>query len=403
MLRPRWRKVLADLRSNKVRTLLVVLSIAVGVFAVGTISYMYMIISRDMDASYAAIDPAGAVMYTSYFDDDFIASVERLPGVGQVEGRAQISGYRVQAGQAEWRDLTLTVAPDFASSKLDRVKLVDGDWPKRREILLERTSGRSTGLRVGDMVVVALPGGKQRELRVAGLVEDRNADTTSQTVTGYVTLDTVEWLDQPRAYNIMLITVTEQATSKDHVRAVAKEIEDQFSRSGRVVGATIVRDPGRHPAASSVQAIMALLAVMGLLSLFLSASLVVNTVAALLAQHVRHIGMMKAVGARTGQIVGMYLMLMLCFGLLALVLAAPLAILVGYGVSAGLAAALNFNLQGFRLEPAPIMLMVFLSLIVPLAAGLAPVLGGARTDHSRGDQRLWVGRHLRPWLDRSCI
>jgi putative ABC transport system permease protein len=31
MLRPRWRKVLRDLWSNKTRTLLVVLSIAVGV------------------------------------------------------------------------------------------------------------------------------------------------------------------------------------------------------------------------------------------------------------------------------------------------------------------------------------------------------------------------------------
>ncbi len=38
MIRPRWRKVLRDLWSNKTRTLLVVLSIAVGVFAVGTIA-----------------------------------------------------------------------------------------------------------------------------------------------------------------------------------------------------------------------------------------------------------------------------------------------------------------------------------------------------------------------------
>ena len=33
-MRPRWRKVISDLIDNKVRTLLVVLSIAVGVFAI---------------------------------------------------------------------------------------------------------------------------------------------------------------------------------------------------------------------------------------------------------------------------------------------------------------------------------------------------------------------------------
>jgi putative ABC transport system permease protein len=35
---PRWRKVFQDLWSNRTRTVLVVLSIAVGVFAVGTMS-----------------------------------------------------------------------------------------------------------------------------------------------------------------------------------------------------------------------------------------------------------------------------------------------------------------------------------------------------------------------------
>ena len=37
MLSPRWHKVLSDLWGNKTRTVLVVLSIAVGVFALGMI------------------------------------------------------------------------------------------------------------------------------------------------------------------------------------------------------------------------------------------------------------------------------------------------------------------------------------------------------------------------------
>jgi cell division protein FtsX len=43
------------------------------------------------------------------------------------------------------------------------------------------------------------------------------------------------------------------------------------------------------------------------LTILLSAFLVVNTVSALMAQQIRYIGVMKAVGGRTGQIVGMYL------------------------------------------------------------------------------------------------
>ena len=76
-VRPRWSKVLADLWDNKTRTLLVVLSIAVGVFAVGTIANAFAILSVDVDASYAAVNPANITITTESFDDDFLESVER--------------------------------------------------------------------------------------------------------------------------------------------------------------------------------------------------------------------------------------------------------------------------------------------------------------------------------------
>ena len=50
-MKPRWRKVWHDLIDNKARTLLVVFSIAVGVFSIGVIAGAYQIISQDMSAS----------------------------------------------------------------------------------------------------------------------------------------------------------------------------------------------------------------------------------------------------------------------------------------------------------------------------------------------------------------
>ena len=57
-LRPRWRKVWRDLWLNKNRTIVVMLSIAVGVFAVGTIASSQVILSRDLQATYLASNPA---------------------------------------------------------------------------------------------------------------------------------------------------------------------------------------------------------------------------------------------------------------------------------------------------------------------------------------------------------
>ena len=61
-MKPRWRKVFHDLVDNKGRTLLVVFSIAVGVFSIGVIAGAYQIISTDLSISYSSKRPANIEM-----------------------------------------------------------------------------------------------------------------------------------------------------------------------------------------------------------------------------------------------------------------------------------------------------------------------------------------------------
>ena len=67
MFSPRWRKVIRDLWGNKVRTLLVVLSIAVGVFAVGMITGTQETAVAALDASWNSTSPATITLYTDFF------------------------------------------------------------------------------------------------------------------------------------------------------------------------------------------------------------------------------------------------------------------------------------------------------------------------------------------------
>ena len=75
--RPRWSKVVSDLWETKSRTLLVVASIAVGVFAVGMIMSAYIIISEDINVSFAAINPVNIDIRTDPFHEDFVRIIER--------------------------------------------------------------------------------------------------------------------------------------------------------------------------------------------------------------------------------------------------------------------------------------------------------------------------------------
>jgi putative ABC transport system permease protein len=85
-MRPRWRKVIHDLWDNKARTMLVVFSIAVGVFSIGVISGAYQIISNDMSVSYASNNPANIELRMANFNDDVLTSINNSHGVAASSG-----------------------------------------------------------------------------------------------------------------------------------------------------------------------------------------------------------------------------------------------------------------------------------------------------------------------------
>jgi len=80
MLRARWYKVLHDLFGSKTRTVLIVLSMAVGCFAVGIILSARAILMEGLAQSFAAIKPSSGVVHTAeLFDEAFIRSVRSMP------------------------------------------------------------------------------------------------------------------------------------------------------------------------------------------------------------------------------------------------------------------------------------------------------------------------------------
>src|SRR5688500_10205508 len=108
MSSPRWRKVLRDLAGSKARTALVVLSIAVGVFAVGAIPSTQLLFSSRLSEAYAAISPASARLFLNQpFGAELAESAARVEGVAAAEGVRGVT-VRVKTGPDQWRALHLT-------------------------------------------------------------------------------------------------------------------------------------------------------------------------------------------------------------------------------------------------------------------------------------------------------
>lgn len=379
-VRPRWKKVLSDLWDNKLRSLLVIASIVVGVFSVGMIAGAYVIISNDMSVSYSSANPANIRVWTDPFEDELVKTVNNLPEVKQAEGR-RIVNVRTRLGDDRWIGLDLVAISDFEDLKINRLLPIEGESiPAEREVLIERGALDDLSVRVGDVLEIQLPDGTIKSLPVAGIVLDQttSAGDFLAAPLGYVDMDTLEWMGQPSSFNRMFVTVLENPNDEDAIRRVSIQVSDKLERGGRQVYRTLISKTNEHPMASTVSAILGVLGALGILIVFLSSSLIANTLNALLNQHLHYIGVMKLIGARRTSILGMYIALILAYGLIALLIAVPLGGQAAYALSQLIADTMNFELLGYRIIPAAVVLQAVISIAVPLIAGFLPVNSGSR-------------------------
>lgn len=387
-LRPRWKKVTGDLWSNKTRTMLVVLSIFVGVFAVGVIGGAQTTLSTQMQAAYQATNPAHAIISVSEtdgFHDSLVETVRDMDGVAYAEAQTTTS-VQVQVGPDRWMDMQIIALPDYEEMDIATFDSLRGAWPPPDKTMLVERSGLGTGAGtinadVGDSVVVERPDGKQRVLQVSGEVRDLAQAPTglANMAYGYVTYDTLEWLGSPRVYTQLQLRFTGDTTSHEHNQAVARTVYEKFQKSGRDPGYPTVPLPGQHWANDFVSGISALMSMLAMLSIVLGGFLVTNTIAALLAQQTRQIGILKSIGARPRHIIVLYLVLVSGFGGLAFGLALLLTPLAVSGFVSLVMGFFNFDPpETVSIPPSIFLVQAVVSLIVPVVASLFPIWKGTR-------------------------
>jgi putative ABC transport system permease protein len=257
-----------------------------------------------------------------------VESIRRMPDVSLAEGRTSVTLRFWQRDSEAWHDVQLFMLADYEENQVNRVLPYQGVWPPPdRELLVERNSLFLTEAQIGDELLIETPDGRQRQVPIAGLTHDMNQAPAQ--ITGvpyaYVNEETMDWLGQPRQYNELHLVVAEGRFDKPHILRVAQEATDKMERSGYTVFWTEVPEPGKHFVEEFLPTILLILTALGVLALVLSGFLVINVIAAILTQQTRQIGVMKAIGARTGSIAQLYLRMVLLFGLSALILAVPLA------------------------------------------------------------------------------
>ncbi|HSM58689.1 MAG TPA: FtsX-like permease family protein, partial [Candidatus Sulfomarinibacteraceae bacterium] len=308
------------------------------------------------------------------------ASAARTPGVAAASASFSV-GVQVEGHDGRWQDLTITARPGWHVLPVNQIWPQQGAWPPPAgSIVLERNALPLLGAQIGDTVRVDLGDGRLRDVQIAGTVHDINSPPARfvDQLSGYAGFDTLARWGYGRQFNSLLLTAADQQASRAGVETVAQAVQDKIEKAGGRVFSRWVPEPGQTPVQTILDALFVILGVLGALSLLLSGFLVVNTVNATLAQQTRQVGVMKAIGARSRQIMGLYFGMALVYGLLALLIGLPLGLLGALGLARFAAGFLNFDVAGPGFAPQVLAMQIAVALLLPLLASAIPVWLGAR-------------------------
>ncbi|OGW46022.1 MAG: hypothetical protein A2078_11675, partial [Nitrospirae bacterium GWC2_57_9] len=356
-----------------------VIALAVGIFGVGTMLGSYTILTREIARNYRSTDPASATLELDSVDDALVAQARRHPGIADAEARATILS-RIRVGN-DWMRVLLFVINDFNDLRLNKFVPAGGAWPPPPgTLLVERSSLKVLKASVGARVLVKTPHGPSREIAISGLVHDPSLapGVQEQTVYGYITRETLGLLGEKPVLDELRIRVADHPFDRASIDATARGLANRLQKSDHIVRQIQVPQPGRHPHQGQMEGVLFLFVSFSVMALGLSAILVATLISAMVVRQIREIGVMKAIGAATGQIAALYVTMVGMLGAIATAAAIPLALLAARLFSDAIANLLNFTIMSYQVPFWVFGAQIASGILVPLLMAAFPIISGSR-------------------------
>ncbi|MEO8673489.1 MAG: ABC transporter permease [Tahibacter sp.] len=378
---PRWTKIRRDMANASDRLLMIVVALAVSIAAVVTMMTASAVLMREVPRNYLGTNPASAQLeLDTDVSEDLLRQVRQRPGIAAAEAASAVVG-RIQVSPGEWMPLRVFVVPDLAAQRINRPDADTGAWPPATgAMLIERSALPLSRTAIGDSATIQLPHAGVRSVVIAGTVHDPGVAPAwqEQTIYAYASADTLASLGETPHLDLLKIVVSEGATDVTSIERTARDLSGWLTSVGYRVHEARIPPPGKHPHQGQMNGVIQMLLAFSLLALGLGAILAATIVGGLLAQHVRQIAIMKAIGASSRQIASLYLGMVSVLGLVALAIGLPLGIVAGRGFVTVVAELLNLRIESMALPAWLFGSTVLLGLGAPLLTASIPIALAAR-------------------------
>jgi putative ABC transport system permease protein len=321
-------------------------------------------------------DGAGDFAGETRIGGDIAASIAALPEVAAVAGEfggpvAFLADDNTTFGDGA------TGRPWIVDDELNPAELVEGAAPAvAGEITVDRGLAGDEDLAVGDRVVVLSAGG-QFDATIVGITRFGEADSIDQNGTVRIPAPTVfDWLNGgTEEYEELLIRGT--VGQDELVAAIDAVTPDGFEVQS---GTTFLADK-RDEASAFGKFLKIGLQAFALLALFVGGFVIYNTFSVIVAQRLRELAVLAAIGATPKQIKRSLRFEGLVIG----VIGSLLGVLLGFAMTFVLVAvlgALGIHLpgSGIKITPTSIVSGVLVGTVITLASMMIPARRASRTE-----------------------
>ena len=371
-MRALTKKSVKDVTRRKLRTILTILGIAVGVMGLTAIN----VASAQLAAGIAYTNDASAqpdiAFVTSPADPALADTLAAQPNVKATQAETRVvARWAVPTGHFSLAVAGLT---DGVARRIGTFQVTEGTLPGPGEILLESGDRGVASVKRGDIITIQVGAATQR-LTVSGFARTAGlpAPTTTQLAWGYMPQADLATLAGVSGANTFLVQLRDYGQRHETAKQLASVLEDRHV-------SVLATDVGRASDSGSqtIDGLFSVMRVLSIVALLLSIFLLLSTITTLVAEQVPVIGTLKAIGAVRGQVLRVYLTSVAIYGIAGTLI----GLLAGFGLG-----ELLFSLFAglFTLDPGPLAIspsLVITAAIVgigvPLAAALLPVLLGTR-------------------------
>jgi putative ABC transport system permease protein len=391
-----WKVTIKGILAHKVRFLLTGVAVILGVsFIAGTL-VLTATINKTFDGLFTNIyaNTDAAVRQKAAFDGNFgagrgrlddsvIAQVRKTPGVaaaaGTIQGFAQVidkDGKALNNGQGP-------PALGFAyisQPGLSSFHLAEGSPPRGpNQIVIDKNTADKTGYSVAkhSMVPVITKAGAHK-YELVGVAKFGNADSLlGATAVLFTHAEAGQVLGQPGKVDEVLVKA-DSGVSQEQVTASLKRSLSGDKNIEVLTGAEITKD-SQNGIKSVLSFISTFLLIFGFIALLVGSFIIFNTFSIIVAQRSREMALLRAIGAKSGQVIRSVLFEAALVGVAASIIGFAAGVVLA-GILKALLSALGFDIPASQITiPSNALVWSFVVGIgVTIIAAVFPAIRASR-------------------------